>query len=419
MRIHVGMIALLASACTGDIGSDPGDGSGSNPPPPPPATDVRVTVQDGFMPQAGVRVLYQNADGSTFQELTTDATGTVDIDFPSGNITVIRTFPIAAPPATPRPAAVYTYVGVKAGDRLVLGDEMETNATALSAVNVSVPTNAQGTVSLTSGCGNGQGQAPLVPISVAGCPAMVTFYGQDQGGSSFLQRVAYGNPVDLSTAQLANNLTTSFSSTNVGPDIQNISVEASIVDGTYALWSSGAQNITNNPQNVDMPNVTGADELLVTMVQATGGSEISATRQAYAVTPTSIDATSLVALPYVKTVTYAPTGVSWAEEGSGTADFVIARLDVTAASTANYERIIVAPHSGMSLPLPMLQGADAMYNPSAADQIAGTHAIGKATGGYDAARTRVFAVTSLAQTAPMSGNVTLSYSGNAPTLGPN
>src|SRR5882724_11042384 len=113
MRTYVGLIAVFASACTGDIGSDPGGGGGGGgPPPPPPATDVRLTIQDGFVPQAGVRVLFQNADFSTFMEVTTDATGVADIDFPSGNLTVIRTFPVAAPPATPRPAAVYTYIGV-------------------------------------------------------------------------------------------------------------------------------------------------------------------------------------------------------------------------------------------------------------------------------------------------------------------
>src|SRR5205823_8155086 len=127
----------------------------------------------------------------------------------------------------------------------------------------------------------------------------------------------------------------------------------------------GAQQVTNTTANVDMPNVQGVDELLVTMIQATNGAQLIGTRQAYAVTPTTVDLSSAQLLPYVKTVTYAPTGVSWAEEGTGTADFVIARLDVTAASTANYERIIIAPHSGMSLPLPLLTGADAMYNPSA------------------------------------------------------
>src|SRR5207244_2044816 len=112
--------------------------------------------------------------------------------------------------------------GVKAGDRLVLGDESPSITTSLSAVNVSVPVNAQGTVSLTSACGSGQGTAPLVPITVGSCPAMVTFYGEDQGGSAFVARTAYSNPVDLSASSLANSLQTSFSATNVTPDIQNV-----------------------------------------------------------------------------------------------------------------------------------------------------------------------------------------------------
>jgi hypothetical protein len=417
MRTHLGMIALLASACTGEIGSDPGDGSGSNPPPPPPpATDVRVTVQDGFVPQPSVRVIFQNADGSTFAEAATDASGVADIDMPSGNVTVIRTFPPEPPPATLRPATVYTYVGVKAGDRLVLGDEMETNTASLSAVNVDVPQTAQGTVSLTSACGSGQGTAPLVPMSVGNCPAQVMFYGEDQGGSSFIAHAPYGTHIDLSMAPLTNTLNTSFSSTNAGPDVQSVSVEARIVDGTYSLWSTGSRQ---TPTNVDMPNVQGVDELLVEMIQTNNGTQLIGARQPYAVTPTTVDLSTAPLIPYVTTATYAPTGVSWAEQGTGTADFVIARLDITPTTAPAYTRVILAPHTGMSLPLPLLQGADTTYNPSAADQIAGTHAIGKAVGGYDAARARAFAVTSLAQTAPMNGSVTLSYSGNAPTLGPN
>ena len=420
MRTYLGWIALLASACTGDIGTDPGGGSGSGgPPPPPPATDVRVTVQDGFMPQPGVRVLFQNADGTTIQEIATDATGVADLDMPVSNVTVIRTFPVLPAPATPRPAAIYTYVGVKAGDRLVVGDEMETVAASLTAVNVSVPSTAQGTVSLTSACGSGQGSAPLVPISVAACPSQVTFFAQDQGGSSFLVKTSYGSPIDLSTAALTNSLNTSFSASGVGGDIQNVSVEARIVDGTYSLWSTGPQNITGGTQNVDMPNVASADELLVTTVQTANGSLMMGARQPYAVTPTTVDVTALPQIPYVSTVTYSPTGVSWAEQGSGSAEFVIARLDVTAQSTANYQRFIIAPHTGKSLPLPMLVGADAMYNPSAADQIAGAAAIGSSAGGYDAARAKAFAVTSMVQTTTSAGPFVLSYSGNAPTNTPN
>jgi len=420
MRTYLGWIALLASACTGEIGSDPGDGSGSGgPPPPPPATDVRVTVQDGFVPQAGVRVLFQAADGSTIQEIATDATGVADLDMPVSNVTVIRTFPVLPPPATVRPAAIYTYVGVKAGDRLVVGDEMETTAASLTAVNVSVPSTAQGTVSLTSACGSGQGSAPLVPISVAGCPSMVTFFATDQGGSSFLVKTSYGSPIDLSAAPLTNSLNTSFSATGVGGDVQNVSVEARIVDGTYSLWSTGSQNITGGTQNVDMPNVQNADELLVTEVQTANGSLMMGARQPYAVTPTTVDVTTLPQIPFVSTVTYAPTGVSWAESASGSAEFVIARLDVTAQSTANYQRFILAPHTGKSLPLPMLTGADATYNPSAADQIAGSFAIGSSAGGYDAARSKAFSVTSLVQTTTAAGPFVLSYSGNAPTNSPN
>src|SRR5690242_16783798 len=125
MRTSSTFLALiLASACTGSISGMGGGGGGGSGMPPP--VDVRITVQDAMVPQAGVRVLFQDADGSTITEAMTDANGQASTDMPDGgNLTVIRTFP-ATPPNPPPPDQVVTYVGVKPGDRLVLANPTTT-----------------------------------------------------------------------------------------------------------------------------------------------------------------------------------------------------------------------------------------------------------------------------------------------------
>ena len=413
MRFQIGLVAVLASACTGSI-----DTGGDNPPPPPPVTDVQIVVQDAASPQANVRVLFQNADGSLIAEVATDTAGRAVSEMPNGgNLTVIRTFPMAVDPNLQRYPEIYSYVGIKAGDRLVLGNETDTLGSP-GAINVKVPTGAQGTVTVLTSCGSGQGTAPNVAITTAGCPANLSFYITDANQDSLVAKAAYSSSVDISQGMLSQNLSTTLSAQNVLPGMSQVDAEVRIVDGTFALYSSTPKRIDAQNATINLPHVDGVDELVVATIRATDGTQLVADRRAYSPTPTIVDAGAGV-IPYVTTPTYAPTGISWIEKGTGAADFVIATIDVTpgpqgGGTLAPYRRVIVAPHSGTSLPLPRLVGADSIFNPTAGDQLAGTHGIVRATGGYDAARAHVFSVTSVVQTAPMGGMVTVSYAGNNP-----
>jgi len=150
----------LVSACTGMI--DAGNGSTTD------AVDVQIVVRDGALPQAGVQVIFQNADDTVVADLLTDAEGRAGVELPGGgNLTVIRTYPVPPEPAEPLPAEVYTYVGVSPGDRLVLVRPVSDQAPA-SAINVIVSKTAQGTVKVTTPCGSGQGTAPIVPVTIRG-----------------------------------------------------------------------------------------------------------------------------------------------------------------------------------------------------------------------------------------------------------
>jgi len=411
---HVVAALLLASACTGSIDSD---GGGDTPPPPPPTTKVAVSVQDGATPQANVQVLFQAADGSVVTG-TTDASGAASADMPSGgNVTVIRTYPVATPPAVQKYPEVLTYVGVKPGDQLHVGHPVDDTSDA-SAINVKVPATAQGTVKVVTPCGSGEGTAPNVAISVIGCPSQLALYVSDGGQSSFMAHAAYSTSVDVSTSSLVGSLTTSLSATNVTADVSSVNVEARLVDGTFTLFSSGDKRVDGQPASVNMPNIQNAEELVVaTIASNAGGTQMVATRQPYAVTPTTVDASANLIASIDQQPDITPTSISWVEGGTGGADFVLATIQVTRGGTplpsnAQYTRTIIAPHAASSLAIPLV--GDAAWDPTTDDQLAATVGLVKATGGYDAMRAHALAVTNLVSATPMNGVVTLSYAGNNP-----
>ena len=88
-----------------------------------------------------------------------------------------------------------------------------------------------------------------------------------------------------------------------------------------------------------------------------------------------------------------------------------------ATGTDPYVRMILAPHGGPMLAVPVLAGSAAAYNPATGDQVATQLGLVQVTGGYDALRAHAFANDQTAELAPMNGMLTLSYSGSAPTVG--
>ncbi|HEY1810947.1 MAG TPA: hypothetical protein VGG74_01235 [Kofleriaceae bacterium] len=405
MRILIG-VAVMAAACTGTLTSatGPGDDQGSAA---PPAGPVQITVRDGNAPKAGIDVLFQNSDGSVALETTTDATGVASAPLAAGNVTVARTFSGSAA----RDPEIYTYVGVTAGDHLVLGD-LTDDTGAPTTVNVTVPADADGTVNVVSACGTGQGTAPTVSLSVAGCPSSVKFFVTDADDDSFVLAAPYSANIDLSNGLLDGALGSTFKAANVTPDISAVQVEVDAMDGSYDLYSSGAQTIDDtDPTTIDLPDLSNIDELVVATINSSSGTQMVASRAVYAATPHTIDASANL-VPYISNATYGPSAITWTESGAGTADFVVSTLAVT--GNTKYTRYIIAPHSGATLSVPTLAGADASFNPSAADTIDGAVGIGTMAGGYAAARPFAFNTSDLVDGTPMNGTITLSYADNTP-----
>ncbi len=415
MRLPLLGFALL-TACTGVVTDNGGDDDTNPPPPPPPVTDVKIVVHDAVTPQVGVRVIFSNADDSIVADTMTGADGSADAELPNGgNLTVIRTYP-ADPMGGPLiPTEVYSYVGVKAGDRLELGHASDSKATP-AAINVVLPSTTTGPANIMTPCGVGTGAAPNVPITVKACESMVDYYVTDQDNASLYKSLAYGPNADLSGETFSDPLAATITIATLDPTIQ-VTAAIEIVAGDYQFFTTPPQRIDQTPASVDLPAITGPDQLLVATIASPMGTEMVTRRSVYAASPAVVDATAGL-IPYMATPMFTPTAITWTETGTGAADFVLAVLKV-APDPANpndpgYTRAIIAPHTGPMLTVPVV--AVATYNPTATSQVTGTYGLVGMTGGYDAARSSAFMVSSLGALAPVGGVTTLSYAGTAPSL---
>jgi hypothetical protein len=410
------LIAASLTACTGTIDMGGDDDM-------PVVSDVQMFVRDGNVPVAGTRVVFQAADDTVIADLQTDGAGLAVAEMPEGGtVTVFRTYPPAVPIEDTRPTTLFTYVGVKPGDRLELGEAINETAPA-SAINIMVPMTAQGNINIKTQCGEGNGTPPLIPLTVRGCGASLTVYVTDGDDSSFAMNAPFSENVDVSSGSFLGALGSTITAINVLPDTQ-IEVEKRLEMDNFTFFSTGTRRVETTPADVTMPAIDGVNQLLITRIRNNldGRSQIVAERKAYARGTTTVDA-SMPLIPYVSNVTYAPTGISWLEQGpaQAQADAVFTTFQVTRDTGGapptladTYVRAIIAPHNGMALTLPRLQGpADSMYNPGATDEIAGQFGILRVTGGgYDALRAKAYTSKSILDAAPADQLINLSYAGN-------
>lgn len=407
----------LLVACTGSI--DTGMG-GDDGPGPVPTNEVKVIVKDALAPQAGVRVIFQNADDSVIKDTMTDASGAASAEMTAGNVSVIRTYAAVTPPPPEgnRVPEVYTYVGVAGGDLLELGKSEPTSMATPSAIVVHVP-EVDGTVTVKTPCGSGSGEAPNVAITVTNCPSMMDMY-ITQNDQGFYMQKPFAPNIDVSMGVLNESLASTVTATNV-PANSQVNVEQKIYAGSFELFSTGEKRVDQQPQNVDMPNLTGVDGLVIMRVNTQNqGTVMTGTRSLYSGAVSSVDA-STHPMPYIMGNTkYEPAQITWTEAGAGTADGVMVTLAVTRGAAmgmtpgidAEYVRAIIAPHATGALRIPGVP--DARYNPSSLDEIGGALGLVSSSGGYNAVRRLAFAKESIVDAAPAAGSISISYSGQAP-----
>ena len=410
--MRIGILAfgfgVLGSACTGSL--DP-SGGGPGPGPGPVGQGVQVVVTDGRAPQAGVRVIFEDATDAVAADVMTDATGAATANLPDGgSVSVIRTFtPIPGNP--PLPDQVTTFVGAKPGDRLRLAGSA-TDAVPNGAINVLVPSLANGGVTVMASCGTGSGNPPAVAMSVTNCDAQLGFYAVDDAKEAFFMRAPYAPSVDLSSAVFKGALSSSITATDLPPN-ENVSAELRLGADGYYFYKTDPQQVDQGTQNVDLPQVSGVDQLAITSVSGNNRTQMVATRSVFqAGTPITIDASAGL-IGTISDPTFAPGSITWTEETPGAPDFVIASLDVTRSQLGTeYTRTVIAPYVGPVLRVPAL-AASLAYDPTTDDQVATALAAVKVTGGYDALRGAAFAGASLLEATPAGAQLTVSYGGGA------
>ena len=401
MTRHI-LISLALVACgTGNIdgggdGSGSGSGSGSGM---PPGGEVTMTVHDGQAPAAGVIVVFQSNEGALLGDTMTDATGVATGKLPLGGmVSVVR------PGVDGNPADYFTYVGVKAGDKLSLVRPAITGANP-TTVSVRVPTSPDGgQITVMTPCGTGTGDAPLVEVTLDGCGAMTDFYVVDGDGAqaaSFLKRAAIAPEVDLSAELFRANLTTTLTAANVLTDATVTLEERLETDLFRPVFTTGTLDATAGTVDANVADLPGVEQLVVATVNYNNSTQSLSSRGPYAATPSTLDV-SIGLLSTVSELAIASETITWAEDPNGAATDAV----VIVLRTATVTHTIAAPYAA-SVKLPLLPTSYNAYNLASTDIPTIEHSMIKVTGGYDAVRARIFN-GELTDIAPMAGTSTVS-----------
>ncbi|HUS33303.1 MAG TPA: hypothetical protein VMZ53_32595 [Kofleriaceae bacterium] len=410
MKRFAVLVSLLASACIGEIG-----GVGENPPmndppdePMPAPTEVRIAVHDPSGPVSGVAVVFMNADDSVAADIVTDAQGIAVAQLPmGGSVSVIRE--LGASPTNASAGSVYTYVGVKAGDKLDVALPTAPTGTP-QTITVTLPEPDPDTgkvpVEVRTPCGSGQGIPPEVTVTLDGsCGATTDFYVYELAGdepAAFIKRAAVAATVDLSTEMYRPALATQLSVMNA-PTGATVYVEKTLETDLFRpVFSTGMLAVAQD-QAVEalIPDLPGVEEQLVATVSYNGSAQRVGLRKPYAAAPGIVDlSTAMIIGPSAPTL--ATDTLTWTEVGTGMPDLVVGEL-----KGASAHRYIVGPYAGASLRIPRLPATHGAFNVSSSDSI--SVALAKVSGGYDGVRAHVFA----GPIAPLNGSATLSVATSA------
>ncbi|HTL31781.1 MAG TPA: carboxypeptidase-like regulatory domain-containing protein [Kofleriaceae bacterium] len=399
------LVSLLAplSGCVGEIW-----GTGDNPPtndppqdqPPPPPTEVRIAVHDPSGPVAGVAVVFMNPDDSVVADSVTDAQGVAVATMPTGSVTVIREDASSTDPA----GAVYTYVGVKAGDKLDLALPALTASSPMT-VTVRVPEgdpDAPLPVTVRTPCGEATGAPPEVTVTLDGrCGAMTDFYVMEIGDeypSAFIKRAPIASTVDLSLEMYRPALTTSLSVANA-PIGSTVYIEKTLETDLFRpAFSSGPQTLSPDTLSVDtiIPDLPGVEEQLIATVSYNGSMQRVGKREPYAAAPGMVDlATAMIIGPSAPAISN--DMLTWTETGSGAPDLVAGEV-----KGALITHRVVAPYAGATLRIPHLPASHDAFNVKADDTA--SIALAKISSGYDGIRAQAFN----GPLAPLNGSATVS-----------
>lgn len=396
-------VALILAAC-GDSGvrhiSDApatfGDAPGTTGDAPIAPTPVAVTVMYDGSGVAGLSAIFTNADGSPVATVLTDATGTASQLLGAGGyVTVVDPFPIE--PGFIAPSNLYTWAGVKPGDRLVLYESNQSGSATdftLETPAVANATTYNATALCLDGGGYGTGSSAVVAMQLFGCTTADIYVAAFDSSNRLLATlfhpalgVTAGETVDLSasdhyaTAVAATYSFTNLPSSGVQVDYDLVGSAGAINGFAQFTDVSGGSAAIAIAQPALPANETA---FVLTDFATTNNTHDVYAWSATAPTSYALDA-STATLPDVTAVPvfdYSSDTLTWTA-GSGVApDAVLAELnfqnDPTIASWS-----IVAPYAAGTLQFPPIAGLmPAMTDTMEIGELVTAHVLG----GYDAIR---------------------------------
>ena len=345
-----------------------------------PTGPVQVTVYDPQTgaPVVGRAVAFLNSDDSVAKETVTDDDGIAIAAMASGGSVTVG----AADVFSSRPETVVTWLGVN------IGDQLEEGVAAVAdnlAVTIEIPALLSGTTydlavycpgNVVTSSGTATHVAMMLPSNCTTADAYVEAY--DTSSALFAGFAVNGQIfADGGTVQFAGPFK---SLTNVSATIENLPQEVS--DATMTLsydldgnsigsasqdltLSAGAGELTG--QLVGLP----ALDFFVSAALVAGTSNIDIiTRAATGTSPTldynALNVPQLQSIPTFDTTT---STLSWTEVDGGVANGEFIYAEVGDGTTRDFDRLVIAPHDGTSVHVPVLPTSLAQFNPTVTDTV--------------------------------------------------
>lgn len=369
-----------------------------------PATAVTIHVFDsGHAPVVGRAVAFLKADDSVVAEVMTDSAGTASAPMPDGGSVTVAAPAVVT--GSGGEAVLYTYLGVKNGQELTIG-ELKAAATTPFTVTITVPASVEPTAQnflFNSTCNiNASNETNIRTVDMmlaAGCTS-ADFYVETKNAQYKTlsttwrpaQAVSAGANVDAGTAFTP--VTTSTLSITNAPQFSTITPALDLVVGSFYPVPAGFNSsitITNGSGSKALTHGSIAGASLETRIEVEDtGNQFVIKRAA----PTELMGFDFAAanLPTVASgVTYSPTAsaVIWQESGHST-DTAAADLRIKNGTARDFNWLIVGPHTSESLHVPHLPSSLAQFNVAAGDAATPIAAIGSFPGGYERIAPHVF-----------------------------
>lgn len=419
MNLTARLLALcVIPACGGDAATniDGGlDADGSVTVDGRPAAVTIHVFDAAHAPAVGRAVAFLKADDSIVAETITDSTGTATASMPDGGSVTVAASAVVSTVGQP---VAYTYLGVKNGDELTIGNPTQASSPFSITVRVlagAVPT-AQNYL-FNSSCNiNASNETNTLSTTMmlhAGCTA-ADFYIEAKNNAfktistawRAAQPVSAGATVDSGTTFTAPT-TSTFSVSNAS-QFAAITPALDLVVGAFYPVPVGFNSeltLSNGAGSRTLTHAVIPGSSLETRIQIDDvGAQLVVKRAA---APASVALNlSTANLPSIASgVVYsaASSAVKWQESGQAV-DTAAVDIQVKNGTARNFRWLIVGPHTGASLRVPHLPASLTAFNIAAGDVATPrSAAIGSFPGGgYDRIRAHVF-VSELDLFSPFQG----------------